>query len=78
MEKYKILALSKTVGNLPNKYTDAILDFLDERNNGDGWWIYLKPPYYNNELECRIIHEQHIVSCISILKSIVDNKITKD
>ncbi len=68
--------VSATVNNLPSKYKAAILDVSDERNNGDGWWIYLKPPYFNNEMECRIIHEQQLSSCISILKSIVNNNIT--
>ncbi|MES2396592.1 MAG: hypothetical protein V4549_11340, partial [Bacteroidota bacterium] len=43
-----------------------------ERNNGDGWWIYLEPPFFNSEMESRIIHEQKLSDCIKILKGVVN------
>lgn len=70
--------MSKTINNLAQKYIDAIDEISDERNNGDGWWIYLKPPFFNDVLECNIIHEQKISSCIRQLKNCVNNPITKE
>jgi hypothetical protein len=64
---------NKTIDSLPKKYLEAIKAFTDERDNGDGYWIYLKEPFYNPELECRIIHEQQLVKAIRILKSCVNN-----
>lgn len=68
----------KTLSNLPQKYIDAIADFSDERNNGDGYWIYLKEPFFNPQLECRTIHEQKLSAAISILKGCVDKPITRE
>lgn len=68
----------KSITNLPERYTDAIADVSDERNNGDGWWIYLKEPFFNPHLECRTIHEQKLSSCIEQLKRCVDKPITKE
>jgi hypothetical protein len=61
----------KTIENLPKKYKDAIDQISDERMNGDGFWIYLKAPYFNDEMESKIIHEQRVSDCIKILKHIV-------
>jgi hypothetical protein len=66
----------KTIERLPEKYRNAITSVSDERNNGDGWWLYLKPPFWNPEMECRIIHETRLSDCVSILKNIVDKNIT--
>ncbi len=68
----------KSLKSLLPKYQDAIIDFSDERNNGDGYWIYLKQPYFNPQLECRTIHEQKLSDCISILKNCVNHPITKE
>lgn len=68
----------KSINSLPDKYTNAIADVSDERNNGDGWWIYLKEPFFNTELECRTIHEQKLSSCIAQLKRAVDKPVTKE
>lgn len=68
----------KTVNNLSAKYLAAIEDLSDERNNDDGWWIYLKEPFFNTVLECRTIHEQKLSSCISQLKVAVDHPMTKE
>jgi len=69
---------NKTIDRLHPKYLEAIADFSDERNNGDGYWIYLKEPFFNPELECRTIHEQKLMDCIKQLKSCVKNPITKE
>ena len=66
----------KLLENLQPKYKAAIKDVSDERNNGDGWWIYLNEPFTNPEMECRIIHEQSLTHCIKILKNIVNNNLT--
>ncbi len=68
----------KSVNNLASKYTEAIADISDERNNGDGWWIYLKEPFFNPDLECRIIHEETLTECIHELKLCVNHPITKE
>lgn len=68
----------KTIDALPEKYLNAIDEISDERNNGDGWWIYLKKPFFNPQLECRIIHEQKLTDCINILKDCVNNPITEE
>ena len=38
----------------------------DERGMGDGIWIYLKRPYYNEFLECGTIHEQTVKRCLEV------------
>ena len=68
----------KSINALPEKFTAAIADISDERNNGDGWWVYLKEPFFNDALECRIIHEAKLSDCIKQLKSCVNNPITKE
>lgn len=67
---------NKTIDSLAIKYLSAINDISDERNNDDGFWIYLKEPYFNRESEGRIIHEETIKDCIRILKEVVNNPIT--
>jgi hypothetical protein len=69
---------NKTIDRLAPKYLDAISEVSDERNNGDGWWIYLKEPFFNAELECNIIHEQVLSDCIKQLKNCVNHPITKE
>lgn len=69
---------NKTLDSLAPKYINAIADVSDERDNGDGWWIYLKEPFFNPQLECRTIHEQKLHDCIRILKDCVNNPITKE
>lgn len=64
----------KLIANLPQKYLDAISDVSDERNCGDGYWIYLKPGFISN-LECGIVHEHSIKKCVAELKAAVDAKI---
>lgn len=69
---------NKTINRLAPKYLEAVESVSDERSNGDGWWIYLKAPWFNSEMECRIIHEQTLKDCISILKEIVNTNDKKD
>lgn len=69
---------NKTIDSLSPKYLAAIDSISDERSNGDGWWIYLKEPFFNPQLECRTIHEQKLSDAINILKHCVNNPITKE
>lgn len=69
---------NKTIDSLAPKYMAAIDSISDERNNGDGWWIYLKEPFFNPQLECRTIHEQKLSDVIKTLKDCVNNPITKE
>lgn len=67
-----------TIDSLAPKYKAAIDSISDERGNGDGWWIYLKPPFFNPQLECQTIHEQKLATAISILKECVNKPVTKE
>lgn len=69
---------NKTIDRLAPKYLAAIDEISDERNNGDGFWIYLKEPFFNPQLECCIIHEATITKCIGILKGCVNEPMTKE
>lgn len=53
----------------------AVDSVSDERDNGDGWFIYLKEGWINYELECGIIHEQTITECIKVFNSCVIPKV---
>lgn len=44
-------------------------EISDERNNGDGIWIYLKPGFINEEKEVHCIHEHTIEECLEQLKN---------
>lgn len=74
----------KTLSKLPKKHATKIASVSDERNNGDGWWIYLKPEYadldFDPHWDCRTIHEQTLSACIKRLKSsvIVTNENTNE
>lgn len=63
---------NKTIDRLPEKYRKMIASISDERSNGDGWWIYLKPEYADLNFDpywnCRSIHEQTLTQCIDRLK----------
>lgn len=70
--------MNKTISRLAPKYQAAIAEISDERANGDGFWIYLKEPFFNPDMESKIIHEQTITECIKQLKSCVNNPVTKE
>jgi len=65
---------SRSLDALSEKHKAKIADVSNETNNGDGWWIYLKPeyadlnhdPYWN----CRTIHEQTLGACIGRLRGV--------
>jgi hypothetical protein len=70
----------KTIDNLAQKHLDKIDEVSDERGNGDGIWIYLKPEYANFEFDplapMRLIHEQTVLEVVEELK--YARKITLD
>lgn len=62
----------KSINNLPAKYLERVKDVSDERNNGDGWWVYLTKDYADFNFDpfspTRQIHERSLAHCISRLK----------
>lgn len=64
----------KTLENLAPKYWAAIESISDERENGNGFWIYLKHPYTNPGLGYGVIHEQTETEAVKILKGIVNTQ----
>ena len=51
------------------KYADIISDVSDERENGDGYWIYLKSGLINDLHDVHMVHEDTLKECAEILKS---------
>lgn len=49
-----------------------VKEISDERENGDGIWVYLKKGFWNFELETHCIHEQTIGGAYEALKSSVE------
>ena len=44
-----------------------------ETNSGDGYWIYLKEPYYCQSMELPSIHEYTLKECSEMFKHVVKN-----
>lgn len=65
--KYPVL------NRLAKEYLDKIDSISDERENDDGFWIYLKTPFCNREMEphggLHLIHESSPSACIPYLKA---------
>lgn len=62
-------ATIKTYGNPPKtliKACEKYADKIDEVGNEgvEGYWIQLKPGWYNPHLECATIHEWTIRDCL--------------
>ncbi len=61
-----------TIDSLPKKHLNKISSVDDERQNGDGWWIYLKAGYADFEFDPQSpttqIHEQNLTVAIRRLK----------
>ena len=45
----------------------------DERSSNDGYWIYLKEPYYCQSMELPSIHEYTLKECSEMFKDVVKN-----
>ena len=46
----------------------------DERSSNDGYWIYLKEPYFCNDMDIPTIHEYSIKECSKVFKSVSINR----
>lgn len=60
--------------NLPTplrKYAAIISDVSDERDNDDGYWVYLKSGLINTLHEVHMVHEDDPESCAQVLKSFI-------
>lgn len=54
------------VNTLPKclrKHADKINDISDERNDDDGYWVYLKNGWFNEFSETHMIHEDTPSEC---------------
>ena len=69
MKKFGI----KTIDNLPLKHREKILEISDEREVGDGIWIYLKEPIKCREFDpfCPTsqIHEWTVAKAVYRLRA---------
>jgi hypothetical protein len=65
---------------LSKKLSIKIDEISDERNNGDGWWIYLTKEYADFNFDpyypMRVIHENTFEKCIERVK--MAQKVTKE
>lgn len=70
----------KTIDNLPEKHKIKIHSVSDERNMGDGVWVYLKDEYKDFNFDpftpFGMIHEQQVNEAVRRLKKDV-RKVTK-
>lgn len=44
----------------------------DERSNGDGYWIYLKPGWIDTMFEVHMVHEDTLAECADQLRNSVE------
>ncbi len=71
---------SKTLLKLKRRYPNIISHITDETKQGgsnecfprqgDGYWIYLKPGYICESLECHFVHEWTVKDCLEAFKSV--------
>lgn len=55
------------------KYANLIADVSDERQNGDGFWVYLISGRVNTLHEVHFVHEDTPQECAKLFKLFVDN-----
>lgn len=55
------------------KYANLIADVSDERQNGDGYWVYLISGRVNTLHEVHFVHEDTPQECAKLFKLFVDN-----
>jgi len=46
----------------------------DERSSNDGYWIYLREPYFCDIMDTPTIHEYSIKECSKVFKSVSINR----
>jgi len=65
------------MANLPKRLQkllaeDSRVDRIDdERAEGNGYWVYLAPGYFNADLECHCIHESTVSAVQLAMLSVV-------
>lgn len=52
------------------KYADKISDVSDERDSGDGYWVYLASGWRDDEGETHCIHEDTPTKCAALMPHI--------
>jgi hypothetical protein len=60
-----------TIGKvkIPAKYADRIEEIEDDREEDNGWWIYLKDGWVcETSSSCHTIHEDTITQCLKCLR----------
>ena len=50
----------------------------DERASDDGYWVYLKPDYINEHMECGIIHERTFADIRRQMNTTVRKRLTEE
>jgi hypothetical protein len=60
----------KTLTNLLKSHADRVDEISDERGNGDGYWIYLKPGWINPLLGAHLVHEYTVKDCMEHFKTV--------
>lgn len=50
------------------KWHAVIDDVSDERDNGDGYWVYLKSGWINTMHEVHMVHEDTLGECAEQLR----------
>lgn len=54
---------------IPTKYLPMIADISDERESGNGYFIYLKDGYINARLHAPLVHENGIKAVLKSLRT---------
>ncbi len=52
------------------RFADKIDEVLDERDQDNGWWIYLKTGWRCTHMETHCIHEDTLKQCADLLEDI--------
>ena len=64
------MSMSKTLQRLAKQHPDKIESISIETDTGDGYWLYLKHPYWNPDLETSFIHEWTVKDCLRAFQGI--------
>jgi len=63
--------MSKALENLKRRYPSVIESISDERDTGDGWWLYLHAGYRNAEGDIHFIHEDTVAEVLKMFRKYV-------
>ncbi len=53
-------------------WADRIDEVLDERDQDNGWWVYLKTGWWSPNTETHCIHEDTLKECAALLRDDVE------